>query len=723
MMRKYLFISVLYLVGISLFAFYPSFFKVRTNILDALDRQYFDQDFMQVYADYENKLSLEYLALIKSDSDTLYKEFKKSNFFEELKFDVASEMTSIPQFYFQRRAYLLTENQQKKIQNNEFYSLEKKALAKIYSPFSSAGSTFTYDPYLLMDDFFTRLSNPTKLKLVNGKLAVKDSSGEIYYAIRGKIKKGFERQVLNLSEKHKKVNQDSFYYTSLSFYSLKAIDSASAEANFYSVISILIILLFFYLFFKSLRHLLIVLGGIVTCASFGLYLTTFVLGPFHVMALLLGVSILGIMADYFIHYFIKEQEQNLTGKSAFELINKPMLWSLMTTLSGFFIFTFSKVTLLKQFGLFSSITLCLTFVFIKFICPHFFESRRVAPKLRFRFRFSFLKKNVFLISFITILLLISTSFLLKRSNDIRSFATSDKNLKSEEDKIRSLVGLPDHFEFFIVKGNSVQDLLEKEEELKLKLPKVKASFLSNWVPSFKAQEESLKMYKAAASQMKVFLSSLNVNEFSIDDSYHAISLDTFQESFPKHDVHKQLFKVRDHVYSVIPLYTHKNYAKFQNEDIVYVNKIKFINDDLESFTDHIFYGVSLFLALFYLALSFKFNFKNAYFILFPAVISYYLALVSIYLFYGELNLFHFLGGILILSLSLDYSFFYYYHKKGNDIVVKGILLSSLTTLFSFGILFLSSTHAVSSFGLVVFIGISFAFILSPLTSFRSEPNV
>ena len=43
-----------------------------------------------------------------------------------------------------------------------------------------------------------------------------------------------------------------------------------------------------------------------------------------------------------------------------------------------------------------------------------------------------------------------------------------------------------------------------------------------------------------------------------------------------------------------------------------------------------------------------------------------------------------------------------------------ITLSALTTMLSFGLLSLSSTYAVHSFGFTVLIGIACAYLLSPL---------
>ena len=51
----------------------------------------------------------------------------------------------------------------------------------------------------------------------------------------------------------------------------------------------------------------------------------------------------------------------------------------------------------------------------------------------------------------------------------------------------------------------------------------------------------------------------------------------------------------------------------------------------------------------------------------------------------------------------------------------GTLLAALTTWLSFGLLAISSTPAVSNFGLAVSLGLAFSFILAPWAGHRPHP--
>ena len=100
----------------------------------------------------------------------------------------------------------------------------------------------------------------------------------------------------------------------------------------------------------------------------------------------------------------------------------------------------------------------------------------------------------------------------------------------------------------------------------------------------------------------------------------------------------------------------------------------------------------------------------------PPLVGIGMSLSLSFLIKGHLDLFNFLGCILIFSLGVDYTFFYYFNRKQHPLSAKGIEISTLTTLASFGILALSSTQAVYSFGLTVLIGIFATWIFVPMSA-------
>jgi len=86
---------------------------------------------------------------------------------------------------------------------------------------------------------------------------------------------------------------------------------------------------------------------------------------------------------------------------------------------------------------------------------------------------------------------------------------------------------------------------------------------------------------------------------------------------------------------------------------------------------------------------------------------------------GHLNIFNLLAVLLILALAIDYVIFYLEHGLQRHTVLA-ITLSAMSSALVFGVLALSVTPAVESFGLTVMFGILLVFLLSPLSAKKRE---
>ncbi|MDH3266750.1 MAG: hypothetical protein OEM25_07280, partial [Gammaproteobacteria bacterium] len=113
-------------------------------------------------------------------------------------------------------------------------------------------------------------------------------------------------------------------------------------------------------------------------------------------------------------------------------------------------------------------------------------------------------------------------------------------------------------------------------------------------------------------------------------------------------------------------------------------------------------------------LSARYGLRRAAVLLIPPVLAGLLALAIISLAGETLNLFNFLAMILVLGIGIDFTLFIAEARHELTSTMFAITLSAITTMLSFGLLSLSSTYAVHSFGLTVLIGIACAYLLSPL---------
>ena len=71
--------------------------------------------------------------------------------------------------------------------------------------------------------------------------------------------------------------------------------------------------------------------------------------------------------------------------------------------------------------------------------------------------------------------------------------------------------------------------------------------------------------------------------------------------------------------------------------------------------------------------------------------------------------------VLLLSMGVDFAIFSRESAEAErSVTTLGVWLATLSTLFSFGLLALSSAFAVAAFGATMLVGITLAFLFSPL---------
>lgn len=118
----------------------------------------------------------------------------------------------------------------------------------------------------------------------------------------------------------------------------------------------------------------------------------------------------------------------------------------------------------------------------------------------------------------------------------------------------------------------------------------------------------------------------------------------------------------------------------------------------------------------------RFGVRRAVHILIPPLLATGVALTAGAISPVPMNLFNLLALFLVLGIGVDYTLFFAEHKDSYRALVANSL-AALTTLLSFGLLSLSQTEAIHSFGLTVLVGIVVASLLAPLAIQKPEKEL
>ena len=144
------------------------------------------------------------------------------------------------------------------------------------------------------------------------------------------------------------------------------------------------------------------------------------------------------------------------------------------------------------------------------------------------------------------------------------------------------------------------------------------------------------------------------------------------------------------------------------------DKVALITEGLSHYSQSLLVTLLIAMTFAVLLFTFKFGFKTACkqgLILALTLTAVLLLCSSIQ---SQLSIFNLLGCLLILALAIDYLVFYQINKLVQSNVLA-ISLSAASSMWVFGMLAVSKTPAIFSFGLTVLVGLMCIYILAPLS--------
>jgi predicted exporter len=332
-------------------------------------------------------------------------------------------------------------------------------------------------------------------------------------------------------------------------------------------------------------------------------------------------------------------------------------------------------------------------------------------------------------------------FFLKADDDIRLLRNRNDSLQKDEAAVFSYTGQVDRSRFFIVEGSDINSLLQNGKQVAHELDKLKKRgalndyvALSDLVPSEKEQRENLLfMQKVVKSRSgREYLNALNIKDSVVRDMAATLKRGKF---LTLHDVLQSraleqfknlwLGKVKEKFAAVIMLKGINDMAAVKKvasgcSFLHYVDKVAQVSLLFRQYRKISTWLVALAYALIALFLFFRYGLKQGFAILFPPLFSALTVLGIMGYAHFAVNIFTIFALILTLGIGIDYTLFFAEAKGKNTQTGVAVMLSAITTVLSFGLLWLSSTPALKSFGFTILVGIATAFLLSPVAGRKTQ---
>lgn len=536
-------------------------------------------------------------------------------------------------------------------------------------------------------------------------------------------------------------------YAGALFYTLSGSDQARQEVSTVGLGSLMGICLLLLLVFRSPWLIPLAALPVALGVGVGLSVTYWVFGSVHVIALVFGASLTGVAIDYSLHFFSRRQFQGPDWQvdRGLQSLLVPLSLGVMTTVAAYLSFTlagfpgFSQIAVMSAAGLFTAYATVMGLFPTLLARP---PKRGFAPGLmgwvqrwrKYHWRVAFPRRPGWVLLGLGLILVLGFSQF-RVTDDIRAMQVPDPALQTMETRFRAALGERTALQYLLVDAASRQNLLEQLEQLGHRLDVLVADealagyqSLAQWFPSQARQHENRQLWAQllGAGALAQVLEGLQVAEpfrdtlqqrlAQADEPLDWESTWAVLEPLPDAPVY---FTEQDRHFSAVTLRGLEQPERVIEaiaglDSVHWVDPVERTSQLLGDYRR----VAGLLLLMAYtcigLLLSRRYGIKGALWTLAPPVTASLITVALLALLGQPISVFNMMALLLVLGIGIDYALFLREsHGTGCDTLL-GVGLCMCTTVLSFGLLSLSSTAAISSFGLTLLFGIVLGFVLAPL---------
>jgi predicted exporter len=504
-----------------------------------------------------------------------------------------------------------------------------------------------------------------------------------------------------------------------------------------ATVGILLLLLLAFRRWRVLLAFVPVLVGML----FGAVACVALFGHMHVMTLVLGSSLIGVAVDYPLHYLSKSWSlKPWHSWPALRLTLPGLTLSLITSCIGYLALAWTPFPALTQIAVFSAAGLLGAYLSAVCLLPALLKGVALRPaQWPMRIAEKLLELRETLLKYVRtpVLLALLIAFCvggllqLQSKNDIRQWVGTPQQLTEEAQTIARITGYQPTSQFFLVRAANQQELLERLTALSERLDQlVNLEKLQGYLSlnQLVSQPSEQRKVREALSKLPQFWQPLL--DLGVPAAALQAELATLQ-ALPTEDIDAALAgplaepyrtlwlgPTDDGVAAMVSLQGLNNptLLRVQALDLPGVELVDRLGELNQVFAATQISAAELKLAscvLIVLVLILPFGLGGALRIISLPLLAALCSLASLGWLGQPLTLFSLFGLLLVTAISVDYAILMREQIGGAAASLLGTLLAAVTTWLSFGLLAVSSTPAVSNFGLSVSLGLAFSFILAP----------
>ncbi|MFM0201288.1 MMPL family transporter [Paraburkholderia fungorum] len=561
------------------------------------------------------------------------------------------------------------------------------------------------------------------------------------------------------------------------FYAESARSASEHEVHLIGVASLCGIALLMMWVFRSPRLLL--LGFVSTALGIvcALAVTMLIFGQLHLLTLVFGASLIGEAVDYSIQYFVVYlgAGRDWDSRRGARAVRPALTVALATSLLGYAILTWVPFPALKQIACFAMVGIGTAFASVLSLLPALLtRAPKRSPQRLFSGAARVLTvwhrtiggRRAWLVAALLLIVAIPGWLRLTSDDDIHLLIQRDPSLVAQEDKVRAAVGVDNSAQFFVVRGQTPETVLQRAEALGKKLDALNGTpnrigsyqSVAQFVPSAKQQNADRALlaqhvFNDPAALRATLLQAGFKDE--VADAWLAayakpqplLTVDTWLAA-PWSRPYKHLWlgevdpATKAYAAVVIPQgVTPQNAAALiataqAVPGVVFVDKAASVSKLFGAYRVDSGWWLAGALALVLVLLTLRYapkkvalagapqevtvwdRVRGGIAVTLPVLLGVGVTLAVFGYVRVPLNLFNWLALMLVLGVGANYAVFLREGCLRQDAdlgaVWTGVLLSAATTLLSFGMLGMSAMPALKSFGATLALGIAVSVLLAPI---------
>lgn len=528
-----------------------------------------------------------------------------------------------------------------------------------------------------------------------------------------------------------------FHATGVPLFTDAIARNAQTEMNRIAVLSSALVFGMAWLLFGRLRT---VLGTVLTVSlgfAVGFAAALAVFGTLHLLTFVFGLTLIGVAVDYSLHWFCAGRAAPVS-----ELLKRrnrllpSLVMAALSSSAGYAILAATPMTGLKEIAVLAGVGLPATLIFVltalpraPFLLPEKdgFAMTALLKVLARLPRLTDAPRLVTIPLLAAVLVFLGTGLAnVRTAGGVADLQNAPQVLIEDQRVVQEYLALPSPAQFYTVTGKTLDEALLAEKTLLSKLRGVsgiEATALSDVVPDRATQAERAACFYEALDAAAPLLTELLGAAPEARPFSPVTPEDWIEAGLGARVTPYLLSSEAGYVVTVVRLAgvvpEHlPALSAIVLPNVQFVNLTSVMTDEMNRYRTRIFEGLAAGLAILTLALSLRMG-RHTWRAILPPLLGIAAALAVLGHVGQPVTLFTALALVLLLGLGVDYGIFLY-HQPDQPRAFAAVLLSGLTSLASFGLLALSTTPALFSFGATVGTGLFVILVMAPLIRRRSD---